>query len=183
MPASAGARWKGTVRIPDPERIREQVQANVQCSWPCGVEGHFPRMAGFFLKIGDAIVIQKAPGCSEKRQKSIAHLLRISELVCVGWDRGPEHSSEQGLLGRKDGWKGCRQMSTAVRIAAQLCPVTISVQDWCEDSVFVFVYRPWPDEMNRVPHFSKPSNWWQMGHRRTRKHEWDSAGWMKSFFH
>lgn len=37
----------------------------------------------FFFLIEAAIVVQKAPGCSENRQKSIAHLLRISELVCV----------------------------------------------------------------------------------------------------
>lgn len=36
--------------------------------------------SSFFLNRGDAIV---APGCSENGQKSIAHLLRISELACV----------------------------------------------------------------------------------------------------
>lgn len=61
----------------------------------------------FFFLIEDAIVVQKAPGCSENRQKSIAHLLRISELVCVECNWVPEHLSEQGLLGKKDNWKDC----------------------------------------------------------------------------
>lgn len=71
----------------------------------------------WFFKIGDAIVVQKAPGCSENRQKSIAHLLRISELVCVECKWVPEHLSEQGWFGRKDNRQGCLWMSSAVRIA------------------------------------------------------------------
>lgn len=57
-------------------------------------KGISPGIAGFFFffLIGDTIVVQKASGCSESRQKSIAHLLRISELVCVECNWVPEHT-------------------------------------------------------------------------------------------
>lgn len=80
-------------------------------------ERAFPQnLVIFFFLIGDATVVQKAPGCSENRQKSIAHLLKVSELVCVECNRVPEHLSEQGLLGRTDNRKDCLCMSAAAHI-------------------------------------------------------------------
>lgn len=124
----------------------------------------------FFFYNRGRYFLQKASGCSESRQKSIAHLLRISELVCVECNWVPEHT-----------WvnRACWGEKTVGRIVSKCperCTSLVNYVQWpflCRTHVKTLVLFlsicPWPDRMNRVPRFSKQSERWPVGCRRARR--------------
>lgn len=135
-------------------------------------KGISPGIAGFFFFFNNRgrYFLQKASGCSESRQKSIAHLLRISELVCVECNWVPEHT-----------WvnRACWGEKTVGRIVSKCperCTSLVNYVQWpflCRTHVKTLVLFlsicPWPDRMNRVPRFSKQSERWPVGCRRARR--------------
>lgn len=109
MPDPDGARWK---EVCANQRLRAECRSRSRQMWSSPDyeewKGISPELRDFFFFLNRGrYCLSESPRLSENRQKSIAHLLRISELVCVECNWVPEHLSEQGLLGRKDNWKDC----------------------------------------------------------------------------